>query len=451
MFEARVLQSVRATAVRSEPRRLLARTAVLIGARVGGSALTLGYTVLLARVTTPAELGLAMSAMAAAFLVSVVASLNVESGSIRFLVRYLAQGDTARAAGFVAVCRRVVAAAAVLALAGGLAGWGFGGPGFDPAVHALALLTAPVLAITRVYARHAGALDAVLSGALPRMLVRPALFVLVLGALHLGAVMVAASVVICLHLAAAVLVLLLQVRLLRARLAFAARGPRDTGEWRRWLVTGIMLSPMLVMNEYMNYILLGSAAFGLPAATVAQLGIALSLQNFLGFSLAAVDMSFAPKVARAIAARERERCRRLLSVASGLKCAAVAGGGCLVLVVKEPLLGLFGPHYLAAGDAFLILLAIPASAAVFGPSALVLNVLGRRRELLGGSLAGLAGIAVATPVGGWLGGLDGAALGAAGAFAFSQALLYLLCRGRTGIDASVFAALVHGFGRRDRR
>ena len=383
-----------------------------------------------------------MSALSAAFLASVVASLNVESGSIQFLVRYLAEGQPEKAAGFVAFSRRTVVLTSAVALPLLLAAWALGPEATSAALpaYAVALAAAPILAITRVYSRHAGALDAVLLGALPRMLVRPALFTVVLGAIWALGATVSAGPVMFLYLVAAIVVIAMQSILLHARFTFT-RGPdRDMGAWRIWLRTGVMLAPMLVMNEYMTYLVLGSAALGMPAAAVAGLGIALSLQNILNFSLTAVDMAFGPKLARTLVGGQERRRRDLLSAIAALKCAAVLGGGAMVFALKDPILGLFGPAYLGAGHAFAILLLMPLAAALSGPAALVLNVLGRRRELLAGSLVGVAGIAVATPLGGGLAGLEGAAVGATAAVVAHQATLNLLCRRSTGIDPSAFAA-----------
>lgn len=438
MLQKRATRLPDRSAPRSEPARLLGRTASLVAARICGSVLTLAYTLLLARMMAPDDLGLVMSAMSVAFLASVVASLNVESGSIRFLVRYLADGDRPLAAGFVAVGRRIVLASTVLLLPLWAGTWLVGGDGTAATVYAVAFATAPALAVTRLYSRHAGALDAVLRGALPRMLVRPALFTGVLGAGYLLGADAGPLGAMLLYLLAAVLVLGLQARLLRRCLAFAA-GPADTGPWRLWVRTGVMLAPMLVMNEYMNYVVLGAAGLGLPAAGVAQLAIALSLQNILGFSVTAVDMAFGPRIAGALAADDRARCRSLLGTAALAKCVAVVGGGGAILALREPVLGLFGSHYAEAASGFLILATMPLVAAVLGPAALVLNILGRRRELLAGCALGIVALGIGTPLGGHLGGLDGAAAGAALGFLAYQAVLYLLCRRATGVDPSLFA------------
>ena len=73
----------------------------LVGARVLGNVLTLGYTLILARITTPTEFGLIMSAFAWIMLLSVFLALNLESGSIKYLVQYRETGQSGRAAGFI--------------------------------------------------------------------------------------------------------------------------------------------------------------------------------------------------------------------------------------------------------------------------------------------------------------------------------------------------------------
>ena len=315
------------------------------------------------------------------------------------------------------------------------------------AVYAITLVLAPVLGLTRVYARHAAALNSVLQGVLPRMLVRPALFSAVLLAVYALGRHISADFVMLLWLISACIVVVLQVTLLRPKLDFVATRPRDMSDRRIWVRTGVMLAPMLIMNEYMNNVLLASASLGVEAATVAQLGIALSLQNFLTYSLTAVDMSFSPQVARAIVREDGVRYRRLLSMVSGLKCLGLLAGAFIVYFLREPLLGMFGQHYVAAGNTFFILMLIPLANALFGPVTLVLNVSGHRKELLLGSLVGMIGMGVATPVGGWFGGLNGAALGASVAFFLQQVSLYLYCRKRTGVDPSAFAAVARAFRR----
>ena len=80
----------------------------LVGARVLGNVLTLGYTLILARITTPTEFGLIMTAFAWIMLLSVLLALNLESGSIKYLVQYRETGQPGRAAGFIRLNRMTI-------------------------------------------------------------------------------------------------------------------------------------------------------------------------------------------------------------------------------------------------------------------------------------------------------------------------------------------------------
>lgn len=431
---------------------LLSRTAVIVAARVTGSVLTLVYTLLLVRVTTPDELGLAMTVMSASFLMSIIMSLNVESGSIRFLVKYLHGGEMAKAAGFVTICWQVVATVGPLLLLGffGLKQLQGGMEG-GATVWLIMLLVSPLMALTRIDARHANALDAVLQGTLPRQLVRPFLFTLAVGTAFLLDARLSATVVMVLFLCTTAPVTLIQFLLLRRHLAFATKVRRDISDWREWLSTGIMLAPMLIVNEFTRDVLITSAAFGLAAEAVALFGISLALLNLLNFAVSAVDMAFGARIARALVDRSAPRYQRLFAAGAALKGAAVIGGAVIVWFLRDPVLGLFGPHYLQARDAFFILLAAPIANALTGPTILVLNVLGHRRELLAACLVGLAVMVVATPLAGSLGGVNGAAIGAASGFVLLQILLYVSCRVSAGIDPSMFAVAANLLAsRRDR-
>lgn len=428
-----------------EARTLLSHTTILLAARVLASVLTLVSMLLLARVADPADLGIAMAGLSFAFLISVAASLNVEAGAIRYLVAYLAEGETEKAAGFVAFSLETLALVSPFLIALAIAAACLQAPHDVTLVFLLSLLTAPVMALTRICGRHATALDAVLEGALPRLLVRPVLFSLVAGLAFATGTAVSAGFVMALFLAAAVLTALLQLVLLRRHLGFAARAERDASERGRWLATGMMLTPMLVMSEFMNDLVIAAAALVMAGEEVARLAIAFALLNLLNFGLTSVNMAVSPALARALLSGDRARAERLLAAVGGLKLLGLLVGGAGILVLREPILGLFGPHYVAASETFFILFAMPLVHTLFGPSVLVLNILGERRALLVGCTAGALAIAVLTPLGAMAYGVEGAAAGAAIAFLMQQVLLFVFVRARTGVDPSL---LVLGAGAR---
>jgi O-antigen/teichoic acid export membrane protein len=442
------ISRLRQTITGSGTGAMMSSAVVLIGARVCGSLLTLVYTLLLARLTTPDSLGIAMWCLSFALLGSVLVSMNVESGALRFLVRHLSDGDNARAAGFVRFSRRlIVIAAPVVFAALLLIGW-LRADTMDQAAfqaYVVALCIMPVIALTRLYARNAAALDAVLAGTLPVMLIRPLLFTLVLAVVFGLGLTMSADVIMLLFLAASALTAFIQFRLLRAKFGFTTGVKPDTGDWPVWFKTGLMLSPMLILTEFRKDLIITSAAFGMSSEAVAQLAIALALLNTLMFTLTAIDTSFSPKVSRAIHQGDVPRYTHLLSTSAAFKCATLLVLGISIWLFRDFILGLFGPVYVEARDTFFILFLMPLSTAIFGPTWIILNILGHRAEILRASLIGITTMVVATPMGGAFFGLEGAALGASGGWILFQVLLFIRCRKVAGIDPSAPAAALRHF------
>lgn len=426
-----------------DARVAILRMMALVGARVGGTLMTLAYTLLLSRVASQQDFGLAMAAMSVSFLVSVPMSMNVEMGSMRYLAKYIADGADNQAAGFIRFARGVVfAMAAVLALGGAVYYFLQGGGAAGQAgVYAIALTAAPVVAMSRLSARNAVIFDAVLGGTLPRILVRPILFILSIGgAFLMGAQMSAVNIAV-LFLVSAVMSNVVQYFMLRRHfrkfLAFKA----DISEWPQWVKTGVMLSPLLVMNEFMRDVIITSAAVSLAKDQVALLVISISLIGVISFAVTSVDIALTSRIAQALLKSATERSRKLLGMAAGIKCLAVLVVGTAVVLLRDPILALLGEDYVAAGSGLVMLLAMPAATAILGPGDMVLTVLGHRKYVLIASLAGLFGIVSLTVLGGLLGGFQYAAGGAALAFTMQQLILYLFCRTKAGVDPSVFGLL----------
>ena len=266
--------------VSPEFRSLIGRAAVLVGTRFGGSLLTLVYTVLVARIATPEDFGLAMLGLSAALVASIPISLNIEGGSIRYLVAYRQSGASAKARGFLRFNLWVLLGLSGLLVLAAAAAWGAGLLGAATArdrVVLLVALAAPILAVTRVYGRHATALDAVLRGSVPRMLIRPSVFCLVLGVIWASDRTIAADTVMALFLVSAVLTALLQAWLLRGVFTFAPDGRADISDWRAWVGTGLMIAPLLLMRENLKNVIVVAAGLVLTTAEVGHLALALSV------------------------------------------------------------------------------------------------------------------------------------------------------------------------------
>ncbi len=430
---------------RQAHRRLLAKVASLVSGRAGGNVLTLAYTMLLARITSPEEFGLVMAGFAWTMLLSIGLALNVESGSIKYLVRYQQTGEHGRVTGFLRLNLLIVLGLTGAAALTGLLAWATGRVDLtDPHLQilAFALLAAPVVALTRVYGRHATALGQVLRGGLPITFVRPA----VISALLLGLWAMGqhpeAWLVMLLFLLAFLVTALLQAYLLRDTFRFARRARADFTDAGQWLMTGATMAPLLLMRDNLKHVVIASAGLTLGLADIGYVGLGFSIMSLVYFSVKAVDIALSAQLSGTLQARgsapvNDARVQETLQNAARLKLVVFLIGIAGALVFGTYGLGLFGPQYAAAFVPMMILMLIPAADAVFGAAQIALNVTGRQGDVFWA--AGISSIILvgAVALGGWVGAAPGAAIGAAISYAGQQILLWHLCRKTTGIDTSI--------------
>ncbi|MBT8155918.1 oligosaccharide flippase family protein [Epibacterium ulvae] len=425
-------------------RTLFKKAVSLLGARVAGNLLTLGYTLILSRLATPAEFGLVMSGFSWAMLLSIGFALNVESGSIRFLVKYREDEQNAHAAGFVRFNRIIITSVSVLlalglaaVLATGLADWSSQGV----QIFLLACLAAPVVAVTRVYARHATALGQVLRGGVPIMFARPAVIFVLVGAVWLLGLEPSAVQLLALILVGFVATALLQYWLLRDTFAFLKDAPRDFSDKFKWIETGVMMAPLLVIRDNLKHVIVASAGLALAAEDVGLVALALSIMSLLYFAVKAVDISLSPQLSSACQGGNKPRVAQLIKVAAKLKVAVVAMGIVALAAAGGWILGLFGDDYIAAWAPLMAVMLIPAADAIWGPAQIVLNVSGQQRKIF--AVAGLsAAILVgATAAGGWLAGAVGASAGAGLSYMMQQGILCLIANRVVGVQTSILGLL----------
>ncbi|WP_299684381.1 hypothetical protein [uncultured Tateyamaria sp.] len=421
--------------------RLFGTAGIVLAVRVSGTLLTLTYTLLMIGVAPPEEVGHAFAALSAGFLLSVVVSLNVEAGSIRFLPLYFENERKADASGYVFWCRRtvLVMTAGLMIPAVAILIWRNGLAELGP--YLLSFAAAPIIANGRINSRHGIALGLVLRAALPRMLVRPVFMTAALGTANLMDLDLSATQIMVAFFVASSLATGLQWLLIRHAMAFRHETKPDYSEARDWVPFGLMLSPMLVMNEYMRNLIILTSGIVLMPADVARLGISLSMISVLNFGLNAFDMVFSPKISRATAQDKPRRRAKLLTVCGAGKLVALVVGVPLAWVFIPYVLGFMGKDYAGIEDMFLALAIIPASKAIFGPANLVLNVTGHKKILFWCALIGAGGIVLGTLAGHAIDGTRGVIIGAALAAAFYQALLFTMCRWHTGTDTTVLSLM----------
>lgn len=457
-FARRLSTRIQSLFGRSETLRVSGTASVLIAIRTLGTLGTFAYTVLMARMMSPQDFGLIWTLLSAVYLCSYLTTLNIGAVAIREMVKARSAGDDATATGFVVISRRillVVTGPAVLGFVG-VIWWR------NPAVladHWIAVLIAaamiPVMGWNMTNSQQATALGQAVRSQMPRELVRPFVFLVALGTVWAIGVTLNLEEIIALYLVIVVLVALFQYVLIARFFAFTkGQTPNITG-WKRWMFSGIMLSPTRLVSDQLKSVLIMAAALSLGSAGVAKLAIALNIVNFMNFAVTAVEMAFSAKTSQSllqgvkagVPGKQMIRATHFIAVSGALKMGLVIAGMLLFWLLMPSLIGLFGPGYEdSIGVAYWLLL-IPASKAFFGNTILIEQIFDHRLEIMISSLLGVAALPLAAYFIVPAMARNGTDPVTATAIVFAlvltglQALRWAICLWRTGVDASVPGAL----------
>ena len=164
---------------RSEARSLGAASMASVLVRGFGTAATLGYTLLMSRTMSPADVGTVWSIWSASFIAATFVTLNIGAAAVRDVVAARAIGKDEVAAGFVVASRRLLAVTAPLVcLAFITVAYARDPQSVADNVYGyiVATLSIPVLGWIQTNASHAAALHRALLSQVPRALIRPLLF-----------------------------------------------------------------------------------------------------------------------------------------------------------------------------------------------------------------------------------------------------------------------------------
>lgn len=427
--------------------RSLVDSLLLIVARVGANLLALVWTFLLARMLAPEQAGIVFQVMALAQIASALVTLNVESGSLRFLTGPMAARDLDQATGFIRFNRRLNVVLCLPVLVGlGLVIWRAGSGQVVGLLSVIVIAggAVPLIALARMTARHATALGAVRYGLLPRLLSGPAVLALGLLGMYWAGTTPTVAAVLALYALSEAVAALIQQFLLRHHFAFLKQARGSFADWRAWMGQGLWLSPGLVMTEYRKSMLIAAASLVLTDGDVSRFAVAFSIVNFINFGVVAVDVAFSPRIASALATDQPARCNHLLRLSAVIKLAGLALGVLLVFAFGRAVLGLFGPEYAPAQDALYILLLLPLVSILAGPWTVLLSSQGQGRADFIVNVSGAVVTLLAIGSGGWIAGLEGAAWGAAAAAAFMSALGAWMCQRSLGVDATALSLLQRG-------
>lgn len=420
-------------------RKLAGASGLLLTGRVAGAAANFAFALSLARMLPPAEVGAVFAAISSAFLTSIVVTLNIESGSIRFLVVARQAEDEEAVNGFIAFGRRlliglslpVCSAYVVIALLN---------PGpLQIAPILCAAASIPAIGWLRLAGSHATALGKPSQGSLPRTALQPLLLVALFQAALFGGFQATADLALFCFLASFVLTAVVQFLLLHQYLRPRPDIGRRIDGWRDWLANGFYLSPNIMLQDYLQHSIILAAAFVLKAEAIAVLGLSLRCISLIRFGVLSINIAASPMISRAIAEKDHSQRDAYFRNAALLKAppAFLAMAG--ITLFSGPILSIFGPEYAGEGAILGWLALIPLSSALLGPNYMLLNISGARRHVFGASLAALGALFTATPVASASFGATGAAMAATLVFVGWELSLFLVVRMKLGMDASILS------------
>jgi O-antigen/teichoic acid export membrane protein len=347
-------------------------------------------------------------------------ALPAHAGLPPLLVREVATYEQAGQRGLM---RGVTRRAHQLALALGLLTGGVtativltraGGPSDRDAMIAVSATLIPLLALSRVREAILQGQRRVVASRFPEMVVRPVVFLLLVGGLFVAGRLEPLAALVAQLGATAVALGVLSVILARA-----SRGPHpppeyDDRRWRSALLPFSAIAGVSYLNTEVFVPLVGMLA---SDAEVAYFRVAMSLGLLVAVPLTVVESVIHPHVARLYSAREQARLLRMVSRA-GLVALVLSLPVVLVLgpFGRSILHLMYGTDYTHAYPPLLVLVAGFAVVNLIGPSMQLLYATAFETDALWISLASLALIAGMSLL--WI--PSHGALGAAIAFAVAK-------------------------------
>ncbi len=423
--------------------RLFRMPSILVACRVAGAVSGMLASLLLSRYYGAAQFGLIAQALSLTMVMSIFCTLNIEAGSPRFMIAAIRKGNLLSARNYASFNFRIWAVMSALCCLT-VALWIWLQNGFISPLYLGAIIVAPLVGLTRIFAGLAMGFSKVFLAVIPRSFMRQFLFLF--GVIGITFMVGSAPVfwVLIAFGVANIGVGFLQYKSLRPLmnnlLHQGGNGGAVYTEWQQWIKLGTIIGSSVLFIEFNQYFSVLLAGLTLSNIDVALLDIALKIIGFVSFSIIAINQSYLPRITQAFAVNDLAQVQAYLNQ-SGLIRLWVTMVIVAIFILAAPyILALFGPAFIDARPLFLLLLGIPILMAIFGPAQQILSLI--KRPSLLAILAGIAVVLLCAGViiGGASGGGIGAAMGVLISWVFWTVAGVFLVHRETGLNTSVFAA-----------
>ncbi len=400
---------------------------------------------LLARLLGAAGFGVFAYTQSWVALLSLLATLGLNTLLVRAVATYRARSSWSLMRGLLRQANRMVLAASlVLASLAAAVAWLLGGDS-DPQMltaFLVSMTSLPFMAL--VYLRQGAmrGLQRTVTGYLPEMLIRPLLFVALIGVAYLLLRDdLSASWAVGANVVATAVAFFVGARLLRTALpqAVAKSSPLyESRSWMRSMLPLMFLGGMQVINAQVAIIALGAIKGAEAAGVYAAVSRGAGL---VAFVLSAAGAALAPTFAGMYAAGNMERLQRLVTKSTRailLFSVPMAVG---LMLLNQWFLLLFGEEFGQGGAALIILSLGQLANAATGSVGTLLVMTGHERDSAAatgtGALLNVVLNLALIPI--W--GLEGAAIATAASLIIWNLLFVILVYRRLGIHASALGRI----------
>jgi O-antigen/teichoic acid export membrane protein len=415
------------------------------GLKVSGVALAFLTSVMLARILGSEGYGLYAWVMAWAGLLTVPALLGLDRLMVREAAARGAVGEWGEVRGILRWSFRVVAGFSILLAAAAASVVWFVWSPEDPEVRTvfvLVLASLPFVVLTFLGQAAMRGLRHVVAGQVADTLVRPGLFVLLVGGgfLFLGRSLDPADAAL-LYLVASALGLGTAWVMLRRRIPATVKEARPRyrpGFWLGAAMPMLLVAGLAVINSRTDTIMLGAIRGTEPAGVYF---VATRAAELIAFLLFAFNMPLAPAVAALHASGDREGLQRLVTKTARFVVLGALPVAVGMVVFGRTILGWFGPAFPEGHTALAILCVGQVVNAAAGSVGLILNMTGFQKDAaIGVGISAVLNIvlnSVLIP----LMGINGAAIATTVSLVVWNVILGVMVHRRLGVHTTALGVL----------
>lgn len=361
---------------------------LLLVARVAGAVIGFATQVLLARSLPAQDLGTFYFVTSLAVIAAILAGLGFPGVLVRFQARYRERTRGNLTAGLFSASWRLTLAASVCAAFAVAAYAAFGPALAAPMRAALAVgaLSIPAIALSRVVGTFALGYRLFAINFLPDLLLRPAVFLVVLAVALLAGFRFPLLTVIWLLTGLIYIQLLAQTYLLKAQApALIEPGPSPPRRIvAHWIGAALPLAAVALFTDLFADLAITVTALFLAAHDLAVFAICLKITLLVGFAIQVSYQMSSRDFADAYQSRNQLALGESTSAANAAALATSLAAIVIVFFVGETVLKLFGPDFAGANGLLLALLFSQVVRALGGPAAHLLT-LGGHQNLLAAS------------------------------------------------------------------